>query len=68
MKLVPADSPAAELAEVREDFDDHDWQPVRLEEPAAATPAGKSAVYRTSLSVSQDRLKAGVDSHVSSDR
>ena len=60
MKLVPADSPAATLAEVREDFDDHEWQPVRLEEPAAATPAGKSAVYRTSLSVSQDRLDAGV--------
>ena len=60
MKLVPADSPAAKLAEIREDFDDHAWQPVHLKEPAAATPAGKSAVYRASLSVSQDRLAAGV--------
>ena len=68
MKLVPADSPAAELAEVRADFDDHEWQRVRLEEPAAATPAGKSAVYRTSLSVSQDRLDDGVVLIVSCDR
>ena len=60
MKLVPVDSPAATLAEIREDFDDHAWQPVHLEGPAAATPAGKSAVYRASLSVSQDRLAAGV--------
>lgn len=60
MKLVPTDSSPATLAEVREEYDDHEWQPVRLEEPAAATPLGKSAVYRASLSVSIDRLAAGV--------
>jgi Glycosyl hydrolases family 35/Glycosyl hydrolases family 2, sugar binding domain/Beta-galactosidase, galactose-binding domain len=60
MKLVPADTPAAELAEVRADFDDGQWQSVRLTEPAAATPAGKSAVYRSSFSVSQDQLANGM--------
>ena len=53
MKVVPARSTAAELAEVRPDFDDHDWPTVRLTEPTAATPAGKSAVYRATLPISQ---------------
>lgn len=60
MTLVPRDTATAELAEVREDFDDQNWQSVRLSEPSAATPAGKSAVYRTSLSASQDQLSNGV--------
>lgn len=60
MKLVTANTSALELAEVLEDFDDHHWQSVRLEESKAATPAGKSAVYRASLSLSQQRLAEGV--------
>ena len=60
MKLVSAESPAAELAEVRADFDAHEWQSVSLTDPAAATPASKSAVYRATLPVSQDRLSAGI--------
>jgi hypothetical protein len=60
MKLVPVTSSAAELAEVRADFDDQQWESVRLASPAAATPTGKSAVYRTSLPISQDRLSDGV--------
>ena len=60
MKLVPTGTPATELPEVRADFDDHDWQSVRLAEPAATTPEGKSAVYRTSLPISKDRLREGV--------
>jgi hypothetical protein len=59
MKLVPANVPAAELAEVGPDFDDRQWQSVRLTEPAAATPAGKSAVYRTLFPISKDRLSDG---------
>jgi hypothetical protein len=60
MVILPDSSPAAELAVVRADFDDRHWRSVRLVEPAAATPAGKNAVYRTSLWVSQDRLNDGV--------
>jgi len=60
MKLVSAATFPAELAEVGADHDDLDWQTVRLQEPAAATPAGKTAVYRTSLTVSHDQLRNGV--------
>lgn len=60
MRLVPADLPVAELAEVRADFNDEQWPIVGLSEPAAATPAGKSAVYRHLLAISEDRLGDGV--------
>lgn len=60
MKVLSAPPPGAELAEVRAEFDDREWQSVRLTEPAAATPAGTSAVYRAALPVSQERLDAGV--------
>ena len=60
MMVVPPDATAQDLAKARADFDDHEWRAVRLEEPEAATPAGKSAVYRTSLSMSQVQLNSGV--------
>ena len=60
MKLVPSGTTPQDLTEVGADFDDHEWQTVRLTEASAVTPAEKSAVYRAALSVSQDRLNAGV--------
>lgn len=60
MKVLPAELVKPDLAEVLADFDDHDWQSVRLEEPESATPAGKSAVYRTLLSLSDERLAEGI--------
>ncbi len=60
MRLVSGNVPTTELAEVREDFDDQQWKSVRLEESFAATPAGRSAVYRTSLRISKDCLRDGV--------
>jgi hypothetical protein len=59
MKVISANTVAHDMAEVRADFDDHDWQSVQLESPEAATPAGKSAVYRSSLVLSKDRLAEG---------
>ena len=50
----------ADLAEVRANFDDHDWPTVRLAEPAANTPAGMRAVYRATLPISKQWLAAGV--------
>ena len=52
--------PCGGIGGSRADFDDQEWQSVRLTEPTAATPAGKSAVYRASLPISQDRLSTGV--------
>jgi hypothetical protein len=60
VKLVSPDTSPLDLAEVRAEFDDQEWQTVRLTEPSAATPAGKSSVYRALLSVSEVRLSAGV--------
>jgi hypothetical protein len=60
MKLVASNTYPQDLAEVRAEFDDQEWQMVRLTEPSAATPAGKSSVYRAVLSVSEVRLSAGV--------
>lgn len=48
------------IPEVRADFDDRDWPAVSLIEPAAQTPAGKSAVYGAVLPVSREQLGAGV--------
>jgi len=58
MKVVTGNP--ANLPEVRANFDDHDWQAVRLTEPAANTPAGMRAVYRATLRISKERLAAGV--------
>ena len=60
MKLVPANVPAGELTEIGLDSDEQQWPSVRLDEPTATTPAGKSAVYRTSLPVTQECLHEGV--------
>jgi hypothetical protein len=58
MKVVTGNPP--DLAEVRANFDDHDWPTVRLAEPAANTPAGMRAVYRATLPISKQWLTAGV--------
>jgi hypothetical protein len=58
MKVV-TDNPA-DLPEVRENFDDHDWPTVHLTEPDGNTPAGMRAVYRVTLPISNDQLGARV--------
>lgn len=60
MKVVSVHAAAQDLTEVRSEFDDRHWQAVRLGAPDSATPAGKTAVYRTRLSLSQNRLSEGV--------
>jgi len=58
MKVV-AGNPA-DLAEVRANFDDHEWPTVHLTEPDGNTPAGNRAVYRAMLPISKHWLAAGV--------
>jgi hypothetical protein len=60
MKLLAGKAAAGDLPEVRTDFDDREWQVVCLTDPAAKTPAGMSAVYRAALTMTNDRLSAGV--------
>jgi hypothetical protein len=60
MKLVSAGAANASWAEARADFDDSDWPVVNLDDAVAATPAGKTAAYRTSLKMSHDELQSGV--------
>jgi hypothetical protein len=58
MRVVKGNPP--DLPEIRANFDDHDWPAVRLDEPAANTPAGMRAVYRATLPISKQWLAAGV--------
>ena len=59
MKVVTGN--AADLAEVRANFDDHDWPTVGLTEPSGNTPAGMRAVYsRKTLPISKQWLAAEI--------
>jgi hypothetical protein len=59
-RMKPIAGDPADPVEVRADFDDRDWTPVSLSDPAARLPPGGGAVYRATLSVTKQQMRAGI--------